>query len=205
MKKGKFIVMEGGDGSGKSTHTRLLVEGLCKKGYAVFSTCEPSHSEIGKLIRRYLSGELEAPEATIASLFLADRILHIEGKGGIKEHLEKGANVICDRYYLSSMAYNCMSESIDWVFNLNLRARDLLKPDLVIYLKADEEETDKRLGKRESMEIYETKEFQRKVLNRYQEAMDRLGDNNVKVVSTVASREEVAKEILKIAEDLIAE
>ena len=55
------------------------------------------------------------------------------------------------------------------------------------------------------MEIYETKEFQRKVLNRYQEAMDRLGDNNVKVVSTVASREEVAKEILKIAEDLIAE
>jgi len=201
MEKGKFIVIEGGDGSGKSTHSRLLAEHLTQKGVDVVRTCEPTEHEIGKLIRRYLKGELQAPETTIAALFLADRIEHITSAGGIIDLLNQGKTVICDRYYLSSMAYNCMSESIDWVFNLNMKARALLKPDLIIYLKTDLSEFERRLSKRNIIEIYETTEYQRKVLARYEEAMQRLPDDNIKVVETVSEKAKVAENVAKIVDD----
>ena len=75
--KGKFIVFEGIDGSGKSSQMRLLAQYLGDRGVRVHLTCEPTQSPIGSLLRDCLTGKLDTDERTIAALFAADRLHHI--------------------------------------------------------------------------------------------------------------------------------
>jgi dTMP kinase len=134
MQHSIFIVLDGIDGSGTSTHSKLLSGFLSLKGLKVYLTQEPSNSDIGKLLRTYLKDD-RIPASTDALLFAADRVLHF--KNDIKKKLEKGYNVISDRYLESSIAYqSCQSEniSIEWVSNLNKFAG---KPDLTIILDID--------------------------------------------------------------------
>lgn len=195
MEKGKFIVFEGTDGSGKSTHARLLTEKLIASGIDVCVTYEPSSYETGKLLRRYLSGEITGDEKTIAALFLADRLEHLHNPEGILAQLKKGITVISDRYYMSSLAYNCQSESIDWVLSINERVRDTLKPDLTIFLDAPIEKTEKRTAKRVSKEIYEKNDVQYIVRARYYEAFAKLKEENIAIISTDRDKETVSEEI----------
>jgi dTMP kinase len=100
--KGKFIVIEGIDGSGKTVQSHLLAENLIKQGKKVYLTKNPTDSEIGKFIRNALQGKIEIPEISFQYLFSADRqIQQLE----IIDHLKKGETVISDRYYWSSVAY----------------------------------------------------------------------------------------------------
>ena len=181
MERGKFIVLEGIDGSGKSSHANLLTERLAKEGYPVVHTFEPTDGAIGTLLRRYLKGEIEASERTIAALFLADRLDHIQKVGGLLDLLASGQNVVCDRYLYSSIAYNCASEGIDWVAGINASAHDLLRPDLVVYLDLPLSVMEQRLQHRNFKEIYETVAHQRKVIERYQEAFSVWTDDVVRV------------------------
>lgn len=73
----KFIVFEGIDGSGKSTQARLLHEKLTINGVANFLTAEPTNRPIGKLIRDIFAHRLYGNDATIAALFVADRLEHL--------------------------------------------------------------------------------------------------------------------------------
>ncbi len=109
--EGKFIVIEGLDGSGKSTQIRLLAERLRSLGREVFETAEPTPSATGGLIRDALSGFTRRTGAEIAALFMADRVAHnVNPINGINVMLAQGRDVICDRYYYSSLAYQGREE-----------------------------------------------------------------------------------------------
>jgi dTMP kinase len=109
---GKFIALEGVDGSGKTVQAHLLAESLIKQGKKVFLTKNPTDSEIGKFIRQALQGKIEIPEISFQYLFSADRqIQQLE----IIDHLKKGDTVISDRYYWSSVAYGVADkEGVDY-------------------------------------------------------------------------------------------
>jgi len=129
-----FIVLDGIDGSGTSTHSNLLAGFLSTKGLKIYLTQEPSNSDIGKLLRVYLKND-KIPASTDALLFAADRVLHFENE--IKKKMEEGYIVISDRYIESSIAYQSnQSEeiTIDWVKHLNIFAG---KPNLTIILDID--------------------------------------------------------------------
>jgi dTMP kinase len=194
MERGKLIVFEGIDGSGKSSHALKVTERLSREGYAVQRTFEPTDSEIGVLLRRYLKGEIAASERTIATLFLADRLDHITRKGGLLDMLEAGYNVVCDRYLYSSIAYNCASESLDWVAALQQAAHDLLAPDIVVYLDLPLSIMEQRLQNRNFKEIYENVAFQRRVQERYREAFG-LWQDNVVTIDCNRVKSEVAEDV----------
>ena len=194
MKPGKFIVLEGIDGSGKSSHAKMLVTTLQQHGYDAVHTFEPTDGPIGTLLRRYLKGELQTTERAVAALFLADRLDHITGPQGLLAALQAGKTVVCDRYYYSSIAYNCASESIDWVRDLNGAAAGLLRPDVVVYLDLPVEAMEQRLEKRGFKEIYETVDYQRQVAARYRQAFAECGDH-VEVVNCNRPKPVVAAEV----------
>ena len=121
--KGKFIVFEGCDGSGKSTQLKLLASYLESKGEEVYLTREPTDSPFGSLIHSCLTGRIVTDEHTIAALFAADRLDHIHNAlNGILRKLEEGVTVLCDRFYLSSFAYNGGFAPLEWVISLNTPA-----------------------------------------------------------------------------------
>jgi dTMP kinase len=127
-------VLDGIDGSGTTTHCNLLKGFLEAKGFKVYLTQEPSNSEIGLLVRKYLKDD-KIPPITDALLFAADRNLHYNVE--IKEKLKQGYIVISDRYIESSIIYQSVqseSISIEWVKNIN---KFVGLPDITIILDID--------------------------------------------------------------------
>lgn len=166
--KGKFIVFEGTDGSGKSTQMKMLGKYLKSKGIPCYLTHEPTESPFGALLRSCLTGRVEADERAIAALFAADRIDHITNTvNGIFKKLDEGVTVLCDRYYFSSFAYNGGFVPLEWVIKLNKPAMSLLRPDLTIFLDLPVEESMRRVARRGETERYETTERQMRIRNKY--------------------------------------
>ncbi len=129
-----FIVIDGIDGCGSSTHCRILGPFLENEGYKVHLTREPSDNEVGQLTREFLKDK-SIPAATDALLFAADRTLHYHNE--IKEKLDEGFIVISDRYIESSIVYQSLQSeeiSIDWIKELN---KFVGLPDLTIILDID--------------------------------------------------------------------
>lgn len=158
--KGKFIVMEGIDGSGKSTHRKLLGEYLEENGYPTLVTSEPSHGRMGKLLREYLQ-EDDTPPMVDTLLFAADRVEHLEKE--IKPALAEGKMVITERYNFSSMAYQA-AQGMDmlWLTQVN---SFVLMPDLVILLDLPPESAIPRTSTNEK---FEQLDFLKKVYDNYQ-------------------------------------
>jgi dTMP kinase len=198
MKKNLFIALEGLDGSGKSTQTKLLAEKLTQEGWKVYSTSEPTTSPIGKIIRDMFNHKMEADHRTIAALFVADRLNHLLNKtDGIIKKLEEGYTVICDRYYFSSYAYQGTHLDMDWVIRANSLCADLLRPDLNIFIDVSPAVSMKRVNKsRTSTELYETVENLGNVREKFFEAFEKLKDKEV-VFATDGDRSprEISKDI----------
>ena len=204
MIRGKFIVFEGIDGSGKSTHAVLLKERLEREGYRVFLTCEPTEGEAGILLRRCLTGKADLPEQALAGLFMTDRIDHIlNAKTGILRHIEAGEIVLCDRYYFSSFAYNGAYAPMEWVIEINRIARETLRPDLTIFLDIDPEKFLSRIEDRGATERYEKTEFLRKVRENYFGAFERLPDEKVCVVDNNGTIEAAQETIYRAVVEAI--
>ena len=184
MYKGKFIVFEGTDGSGKSTQIKLLEEYLGEKGVSCARTSEPTHSPFGALLRDCLTGRMDTDEHAIAALFAADRLDHVlNPTSGMLKMIESGVTVLCDRYYMSSLAYNGGFVSTDWVFELNRQAMRTLRPDLVIFLDIDPEEAMSRVEKRGEPERYETLTRQKLIRDKYFQIFEQMrGEENVAIV-----------------------
>jgi dTMP kinase len=176
MKKNFFIAFEGIDGSGKSTQVKLLKEKLELAGLKVYTTCEPTDSPIGKMIRDIFNHRIEADHRTIAALFVADRLDHLLNKtNGILKMLDEGYTVITDRYYLSSYAYQSPYMDLEWVIKANSLSAGLLRPDLNIYIDIPPEISIERLNKgRTSIELYETLDNLRNVRDKYFEIIELL-------------------------------
>jgi dTMP kinase len=131
-----FITFEGVEGSGKTTHSKLLREFLVKQGHKVTLTREPGWGAVGKLIRRLLleESEIELDSWAELCLFCADRAQHV--KDLIKPKLKEGEIVICDRYTDSTMAYQGYGRrlNLDLVEKI-VKASSLgLRPELTLLL-----------------------------------------------------------------------
>lgn len=125
--KGKLIVIEGIDGSGKSTCAKNLAEKLNPINIKTIYTFEPTHSRYGaKLRESMLSKNLDAEEELL--LFVKDRKEHIEYM--IKPALEEGYFIILDRYFYSSIAYQG-AKGIDINRIINMHKDFIIKPDIV--------------------------------------------------------------------------
>ena len=205
MNKGKLIVFEGPDGSGKGTQIQLLADEMKKEGRTVYLTAEPTSSSTGGMIRDVLGGFVKRDAYELSALFLADRIFHnVNPKNGIKQFLEKGIDVLCDRYYYSSLAYQGIDADLDWVMELNLGCREIIRPDLCIFLDVDIDSCDERIEKnRLEREIYENKSTQEKIRKRFFEVFEKLGnEENIKIIDAARDICEVSADIIKIYHDL---
>ncbi len=174
--KGRFIAFEGIDGSGTTTQAMLAAAALRADGLRVLQTREPSDGPIGMLIRQALQGRVGLPgrdgpltEETLALLFAADRLDHLEAE--ILPALRQGQLVICDRYLLSSLAYQGAACSMDWVEQINAGA---ILPDLTIFLEVKLAAASRRRAARgRSRELFESDERQRLASRQYRAAIGR--------------------------------
>src|SRR5206468_8453057 len=147
--RGLFIVLEGPDGAGISTQTALLRDALVARGIKAFATKEPTSGPIGSVIRQALAHRLVYPPSqpieheVMALLFAADRLDHV--RADILPRLDMGVHVICDRYRLSSYAYQGLTAGLEWVRALNSRA---LPPDLTLFIDAPPDVSQRRIAAR---------------------------------------------------------
>jgi dTMP kinase len=129
-----FITFEGLDGSGKTTHARLLAERLRREGREVVATREPGGTPLGERIRRLLLHGEEMTAWAEAALFAAARAELVERV--IRPALGGGADVVCDRYLDSSLAYQGIARGlgVERVLDLNLEVVGGLLPDRTFVL-----------------------------------------------------------------------
>ena len=198
IKRGRFIVIEGIDGAGKTTQIELLAEKLRGEGRTVCVTAEPTASVSGGLLRDALGGIANRTPCEMAALFVLDRIFHNVNPNGINAMLERGIDVICDRYYYSSLAYQGSQTDFEWVKNMNLGCPEIRIPDLCIFLGLAPEESLKRISKgRTTTELYEKLDTLESVRKRFYDVFEMLKDrDNIKVIDTTGdSIDEVAQKI----------
>jgi dTMP kinase len=159
-----FFVFEGLDGSGLSTQTSILKKKLEYKGYKVYSTKEPTDGLIGSLIRSVLRKELIIDAKTLALLFAADRIYHLNT---VSEMLNRGIIVISDRYRLSSYAFQSIDVEIEWLRKIN---EESITPDLTFIIDVPATVCIRRIEEqRFHTELYEEEELLEKIRRRYHE------------------------------------
>ena len=136
---GLLIALEGGDGAGKSTQSRLLADALTDAGHEVVLTREPGGTPAAEAIRAIvLSPEFTGLDARAeALLFAAARGEHVHRL--IRPALERGAVVITDRFVDSSIAYQGVARGlgVDVISEINLWATQGLLPDLTVLLDVD--------------------------------------------------------------------
>jgi len=137
MSVGRFVVLEGCDGCGKSTQAGRLVRALHARGHEVQATFEPGATELGRALREVLLGSAFAVDARAEALLMAaDRAQHVETV--VRPALARGEWVVSDRFVGSSLAYQGGARGIgfDAVAAINEFATGGLAPDLVVLLSA---------------------------------------------------------------------
>lgn len=191
-RRGRFIVLEGLDGAGTTTQSRSLVDHIARKGERVLATHEPTDGPIGNLLRQILRGRLVAlphagvgeprpapidPAAT-ALLFAADRLDHLHHQ--VIPHLEAGIHVVCDRYVISSLAYQSLETDLRFVRAINEKA---LKPDLVLFLRVPAEVAMARIeSSRTSRDTFEQLPLQRRIAANYEKILETWRDGELVVL-----------------------
>jgi dTMP kinase len=194
-KKGVFIVIEGLDGSGKTTQVKLLAKKM-ENNYDVFCTSEPSKGVIGNFIRKsYLYGKNRMSPYVEALLFAADRVEHVEKE--IIPALNHGKLVISDRYVYSSLAYQGSGKiSLDWIQTVN---KSILTPDLAIFLDVEPEKVVCRLNSRKSvMENLETQKRVREVYLKF------VSDKKLILVNGENSESQVSEELFSLVQNFLS-
>lgn len=198
---GKFIVIEGLDGTGKTTQLHLIAEKLRRLGHAVYTTAEPTTGSIGKLIRNILAGREECSQWALADLFTADRIVHnTDSENGIASHIARGETVLCDRYYYSTFAYQGTDTDIDRAIRSHFTCPEIKKPDMCVFLTVTPEKCIERItaGRpSDALEIFETAEKLTAVAERYSNVFSRLGnDESIVTVDASGTVDEVSSLIM---------
>lgn len=198
MEKGRFIVLEGIDGSGKSSQIGPLVKRLEGLGLPCRADREPTGGPVGSLIRQIFTGRVTADNRVIAALYAADRIDHLVNEvDGLCAAIDKGITVVSDRYYFSSYAYHSVDMDMEWVIQANSVSAGLLRPTLTVFLDVPVETALERIHKNRFVEeIFDREDRLRKTRELYFKAFDRLKDaEKVAVVDGSGTPEEVAERV----------
>jgi dTMP kinase len=204
--RGKFVVLEGIDGSGTTTHVARLADRLRAKNHLIRTTREPSDGPIGTLVRQVLTGRVVVPGgrapnwATMALLFAADRMDHVEAE--IEPWVASGGTMISDRYDASSLAYQSVSsgsggsDAVEWIRALN---RFCARPDLTIVLNVTSDEAARRRAHRgEAAQLYEQNEVQRALAVFYRDLAKHLPKDRIVAVDASGSIDEVHKRVVDV-------
>jgi dTMP kinase len=171
---GRFIVLEGIDGSGTTTQGHALVAAFERAGQRAHFTHEPSALPVGLLLRQVLSSgpELERPDwDAMALLFAADRLQHVARE--IEPLLASGVTVVSDRYDLSSLAYQSATAPggaavLPWLRAINQRAR---RPDVTLVFDVEAAVAEARRAQRGGRpELFERRELQARLAAIYARA-----------------------------------
>ncbi len=203
MKKGLFITIEGPDGSGKTTHSKLLVEYLRKKGYDVVHTREPGGTSLAEFLRKViLDPDLKITPLTELLLYSASRVQHTIEL--IKPSIEKGKIVVCERYTLATVAYQGYGRGISKkvIEQLNKISTGGLSPNLTIVLDVSVDEGLRRIKKERKKDRLEKEniEFHKRVRNGYLE-LAKSSPKKIKVVKSSDNIDITHRRIIKIVSD----
>jgi len=201
---GLFIAIEGGEGAGKSTHAKRLAEYLKSLGQEVVLTREPGGTPTAEKIRSILLDPeiTDMPDQTEALLFAASRADH--AANSIRPALERGATVICDRYFDSSVAYQGYSRGLgaEKVRDLSLWATGNLIPDFTIYLDVPAEAGEQRMDGTDRMEI-QSRDFHEAVHQAFRDIAATSPYPHV-VIDATAPKEEVATAVRAAIDGVLA-
>jgi len=218
--RGTFIVLEGIDGAGTTTQLNALREHFQKTGRKPFFTHEPSDGPVGMLIRLALQGRLaggrfalhdpadaaqpasaDFDRTALALLFAADRADHVATQ--VKPNLDAGRIVVCDRYLLSTLAYQGQSCDAEWLLEIN---RPAVTPDLTLFLDIPPSAAEARMrASRWKKDMFETQDEQgaiRAAYLRYIEmGVDKVGE--VRVIDSSREADVVSTELIACVEDFL--
>tara|TARA_Y100000588_G_scaffold390181_1_gene494899 strand:- start:2795 stop:3418 length:624 start_codon:yes stop_codon:yes gene_type:complete len=202
---GVFLTFEGVEGCGKTTQLELLYSKMKSAGIPVLATREPGGTDLGKGLRDILlfSEKDSIDIGTELLLYEADRIQHV--KEVIIPALEKGTNVLCDRFFDSTTAYQVYGRGLDFelVEKINKFASCGLEPDLTFLLQIPVSEGLKRANSNSLADRLEKEdlEFHEKVKNGFLKiASENTGRFNLitegKDIETI--HEEISKIVSKV-------
>jgi len=195
-----FIVIEGIDGAGGETQSKLLKEFLEEKGFEVELLRYPDYEgSIGRLIHEFLHEKFELSPEVQFSLYATDML---KDRERIREALSKNKIVIADRYFTATLGYQCMSKGFPLEKGLKLAELfELPKPDLVIFLDVSPRTSiERKFKEKKSLDRHEVNE---KFLEKVREGYLKLIEGNVFAgkwirVNGEKSIEEVAEEVRNI-------
>jgi dTMP kinase len=201
---GRFVVLDGPDGSGKSTQAALLCESLAKEGRAVELTREPGGTPLGERIREMLLSN-EGPGISARAelfLFMAARAQLVEEI--VVPALEAGRTVVSERFLLSSVVYQGLAGGVPAgeVEVIGRSATGGLVPDLTIVLDVDAETGLSRLGRADRIEM-RGRSYHERVRQGFL-SLARRDPSRIVVVDGSRPVEEVRQEILKRVRDALA-
>lgn len=184
-----FIVFEGIDGTGKSTQVQLLAEALKAQGHEVITSKEPTDGPHGTRLRNSAETGRLTPQEEL-DLFHLDRREHVENL--IQPALQRGAYVILDRYYFSTMAYQGI-RGFDPAEIRQTNEKFAPQPDLVIILELDLDSALSRIGVRDG----QANEFeQRDNLQKCHDVFATLNDKFIRRINAAQTPEEVHQQVL---------
>ena len=205
MKKGCFIVIEGPDGSGKTTVCKLLAEKLKEEGHEVVHTREPGGIDIAEQIRNVILDPKNTAmdPKTEALLYAASRAQHLVER--VIPSINEGKIVLCERFVYSSLVYQGYARGlgIDAIYDINRFAIGDMMPVLVIYLDVDEKTGLSRVDSRGNKDRLdgESSAFHKKVVAGYQLIKERFKD--FKVVDASKDVDTVLRDCMDIINSFI--
>jgi dTMP kinase len=201
MSQPRFVVLEGLDASGTTTQANLLAAALQARDLPVCLTAEPTDGPVGRLLRSHVRRELTLDAHTAALVFTADRADHLDRV--IRPALHRGEWVVCDRYLLSTLAYQG-ADGVD-PESVLAASRGFLVPDLTVFLDVPARVLTERLAERHQTDRYEDPELSGQLRAAYELGIELLRSNGhrVEILDGTAPVDNVLQDVQRRLDALV--